>query len=444
VKGVGFVAFALILTALSVLWWAGGGPSWYGVAVMSLLAIKLVLSWRGEARPARTALQLERLRRLRVGVAIPVYNEDPGMLAASLSSLLNQTRLPESIVVVDDGSPDRRALAEAERWVPRFAEAGVRMLVIPFPENRGKREALIAALEAQPGIDLLVGVDSDTVLDHRALQEALVPFLDPRVTVVTGLVLALNHNRNLLTRLIDIRYANAFLFERAAYSALGSVLCACGSLSVYRTDVLHRYKKDFLTQTFLGRPAVFGDDRRLTNYGLLEGRAIFQRTAIAYTAVPERWGHFLRQQIRWNKSFFRESVWVLAHMPATKWAFWLTAAEMLTWVVFSATVGWAIVVAPVLTGALLVGPYLLYVTLVGYARSVRYLDLTGVKQSRKDRTIGFLISPLYGLVHILLLMWLRVYALATLRSGSWGTRASVEVALHSTDEGRPPAGIPAG
>jgi hyaluronan synthase len=117
---------------------------------------------------------------------------------------------------------------------------------------------------------------------------------------------------------------------------------------------------------------------------------------------------------------------------------------MLTWVVFSATVGWAIVVAPVLTGTLLIGPYILYVTLVGYARSVRYLDLTGVKQSRKDRTIGFLISPLYGLVHILLLMWLRVYALATLRSGSWGTRASVEVALHSTDEGRPPAVIPAG
>lgn len=428
-RGAGFVAFALILTALSVLWWAAGGPSWYGVAVMSLLAIKLVLSWRGGSRPAGTPRRLERLRALRVGVAIPVYNEDPEMLAASLKSLLEQTRLPESIVVVDDGSPDRRAVVEAETWVARFAAAGVRLEVIPFPQNRGKREALIAALEGQPGTDLMVGVDSDTVLDRRALQEALVPFLDPRVTVVTGLVLALNHSRNLLTRLIDIRYANAFLFERAAYSALGSVLCACGSLSVYRTDILHRYKEDFLTQTFLGRPAVFGDDRRLTNYGLLEGRAIFQRTAIAYTAVPERWGHFLRQQIRWNKSFFRESLWVLTHMPASKWAFWLTATEMLTWAVFSVAVGWALVVAPVLTGTLLVGPYVLYVTLVSYARSVRYLDLTGVKQSRKDRTIGFLISPLYGLVHILLLKWLRVYALATLRSGSWGTRATVEVAL---------------
>jgi hypothetical protein len=50
-----------------------------------------------------------------------------------------------------------------------------------------------------------------------------------------------------------------------------------------------------------------------------------------------------------------------------------------------------------------------------------------VKQSRRDKLIGFAISPLYGVVHIVLLMWLRFYALATLRSGSWGTRNSVEV-----------------
>lgn len=60
---------------------------------------------------------------------------------------------------------------------------------------------------------------SDTVLAEDALHEALKPFAEARVTVVTGLVLALSRRRNLLTRLTDLRYANSFLFERAAYSS---------------------------------------------------------------------------------------------------------------------------------------------------------------------------------------------------------------------------------
>jgi hyaluronan synthase len=429
VKAAGFIAFALIATTFAIIWSLNGGPSWYGVAVVSLLGAKLVLSWNNPPKKARSRRERERLAEMRVGVAIPMYNEDPEILAASLRSLLDQTRPPQSAVIIDDGSTDTRALHEAERWIPRFAERGITLTIDRFDGNKGKREGLITCLEAQPGIELMLCVDSDTVLDERALEEALVPFLDHRVTVVTGLVLALNFRTNLLTRLIDLRYANAFLFERAAYSALGSVLCACGSLAIYRADVMHKYKEDFLSQKFLGAPAVFGDDRRLTNYGLLEGRTVFQNTAVAYTAVPERWGHYIRQQVRWNKSFFRESFWVLRHMSLATWAFWLTLMEIFTSSVFTVAVLYALVVHPLMTGAVLLGPYLVYIALVSYARSVRYLDMTGVRQTRKDQLIGFVVSPLYGLTHIFLLIWLRIYALFTLRSGSWGTRSSVEVTL---------------
>ncbi|MFF1876281.1 glycosyltransferase [Leifsonia sp. NPDC058230] len=255
---------------------------------MGLLAVKLVLSWSQRPIAARTAIHRERLAGIGVGVAIPMYNEDPAMLRACLGSILEQTRSVASLVVVDDGSSDDRSVIEAETWIPRFADAGIRMEVVRFADNLGKREGLIACLERQPDADLLLCVDSDTVLDQHALERILPPFLDDEVKVVTGLVLALNYRTNILTRLIDLRYANAFLFERAAYSALGSVLCACGSLAVYRTEVMRKYSHDFLTQTFLGQPAIFGDDRRLTNYGLLEGKALFQSNAIAYTAVPER------------------------------------------------------------------------------------------------------------------------------------------------------------
>jgi hypothetical protein len=91
--------------------------------------------------------------------------------------------------------------------------------------------------------------------------------------------------------------------------------------------MVHKYLRDFTGQRFLGALATFGDDRRMTYYGLLEGTAIYQETAQARTAVPENLKHFMRQQQPWNKSFFGESLVLLRTMPLTRVAWWLTAAR---------------------------------------------------------------------------------------------------------------------
>lgn len=428
-RAIAAVVFVIVCVSFGLLWWSAGGPGWYGIAVTILLLAKLILAWMHRAETVRNAAEQRVLDELRVGVAIPIYNEDPHMLRACLASLAAQTRAVQSIVVVDDGSTDRAAIEEARSWARSFRTRGIDFQVIEFEQNRGKREGLVACLDAQPDAELLLCVDSDTVLEQDALANAIVPFREDRVTVVTGLVLAINYRKNLLTRLTDLRYANAFLFERAAYSTLRSVLCACGSLAVYRTEVMRAYRHDFLTQTFLGNPAVFGDDRRLTNYGLLEGDALLQPTAVAYTAVPERFGHYTRQQIRWNKSFFRESVWVLRWMSKKKAAFWLTFVELATWAVFSLAIMYAVIIAPILYGTMPFVTYLLCIALLGYARSIRYLDMVAADRSRWDRISGFLLAPLYGLLHVFYLVWLRAYALTTLRHGRWGTRNGVEVTL---------------
>ncbi|MET9023098.1 hypothetical protein ABZV93_24290, partial [Actinopolymorpha sp. NPDC004070] len=59
------------------------------------------------------------------------------------------------------------------------------------------------------------------------------------------------------------------------------------------------------------------------------------RHAIAHTAVPERFNHFVRQQARWGRSFFRESLWVLGNLSPTRPAWWLTLLELAQWAVFS-------------------------------------------------------------------------------------------------------------
>jgi len=429
VKALSFLTLGLVGAIVAGSWAISGRFSWFGLAMIGILAAKSVLSWSHSDVDVRDAASRRVIEHSRLGVAIPMYNEDPALIERTLESILVQTRKPDSVVVVDDGSMDATAAALVAAMIPRFTDAGIELQLVREDSNHGKRRAIVTALDAQAATDILLSLDSDTVLAPDAIEHGLAPFADPAVQASTGMVLPLNYRTNLFTRLMDVRYANAFLFERSAYSRLGSVLCVCGALAFYRVSLLSKYREDFLGQTFLGKPAEFGDDRRLTNYALTEGTVRFQAHSVAYTAVPERLGHYIRQQIRWNKSYFRETLWALANLPVSRPAFWLTFIELSSWLLFSLLLAYALVMAPVLTGSILIGPYLIYTVLLAYARSARYFEVTGIRRPASDVAIGYLLAPLYGLMHLCLLIWLRFYALLTLRSGSWGTRRKVEVAV---------------
>jgi hyaluronan synthase len=355
----------------------------------------------------------------RVAVVIPVYNEDPELLRLCLESVCRQSRQPDEIWVIDDGSRSTVCLELANELFARDWRARVHRLA----ENAGKRHAQAWALR-RTSADIIVTVDSDTVLEDAALEELVRPLSDSRIQGVTSYVRVLNTKRTLLTRLTALRYANAFLWEREAYAAAGAVLCCCGSLSAYRGDLVRDNLDDYVNQVFLGRHVMYGDDRRLTNYGLQRGRVAIQATSIASTMVPERLGHYLRQQNRWNKSFFRESLWALHRLSRTRPAWWFTLAELGTWIL--STVGLcAVLVALVALGQLPAATSLQYLVLISYVRSVRYLACE--PQRSLHQITNFLLAPLYGILHLCLLTPLRFYSLCTLRHRGWGTRGDIEV-----------------
>jgi hyaluronan synthase len=64
----------------------------------------------------------------------------------------------------------------------------------------------------------------------------------------------------------------------------------------------------WLNQKFLGEKATFGDDRSMTNFILRENRTTYQDTAICSTIVPNKYKIFLKQQMRWKRSWLRESL----------------------------------------------------------------------------------------------------------------------------------------
>jgi hyaluronan synthase len=433
---VSYVVF-LGLAALIVTRLDAGSLHLYSMGALGLLALKMfgALFYR----PAKAGREeLEYLENAWVTAVIPIYNEDPVMFEQGMRSLLAQSRLPNEIHIIDDASADAGGIRAAKKMRREFEARGVKYTVSVQPVNKGKREALALGFEAAPYTDLFLCVDSDTILSRDTVRELLLPMADESIMAATGMVLALNHDSNIFTRLQDLRYGNSFLFERAAYSRLKSVLCCCGALSVYRGTLVRRYLPDFLNQQFLGKPAVFGDDRRMTNYCLMEGKVVFQETAVGYTAVPEKLPHFLRQQVRWNKSFFRESLWAFRNQKKYRPAFWLTCMELALWLVFGSAMFYSMVILPILHPDRFVnhiGDYLIFMVLMGYLRNVRYLDFPRRGMGFIKRFGMFLLAPIYGVIQLTLLTPLRFYALVTLHKGSWGTRqGGVEVSVAGDHE----------
>jgi hyaluronan synthase len=370
----------------------------YAVVLATWLGLRLFFSRRNPPPPMAWWFGT------RAGV-IPTYNEDPAVLAACVASLRHQV---DELWVVDDGSA-----------VPAQVFPNTRH--VRFDVNMGKRSALAHVIKRTTA-EVIVTVDSDTVVEERAVRTLVSAFSDRRVHAATGLVRATNSQHNLLTRLIDLRYAAAFLGERAAYSAFGSVLCCCGSLAAYRVATVLPYMHDLTHQRLLGRRVAGGDDRRMTNYALLSGRAVLVEGAKATTLVPERLSHFLRQQTRWSRSFLRETLWALAHLRGRARA--LAAIELGVQVALTAGV---VVGVLRLAGGLPLWTYLLWTGIAALARMSPAMRVSGKRPP-------LLLAPLYGLLHIILLMPLRVWAFATVRDGSWLTRDQIEVALPTVNE----------
>lgn len=412
-----FVAFAVAGVALLRV--AGQHAfAWYGALLASLLGIKLFLSILPPRRWGRPPTEIV------VGVVVPIFNEDWNALSKCLAALEAQSRPADLIVLVDDHSTDRIAAEYARRW----AKDRPHVFFAPLKRNVGKRHAQAVAFRHFPQVNIWCTVDSDTVLEPDAIYQGLRPFNDPRVMAATGTVLALNELDGLLPTLIDLRYANAFLGERAAQSRLGAVLCCCGSLSFFRAEVIRANLDDWLSQKFLGKPATFGDDRRLTRYALDAGLVVLARDSLARTAVPVKVSHYLRQQARWGRSFWRESYLMLKDGSYRRLAWWLTLIEVFTTIVFSVGMLSALVIAPLSGNLGAFGSYIGWVAISAWARSVHLFVVKG--RHRTWRTLlAFMLAPMYGFLSLFVLLPLRFWSLITLKSSNWGTRKTVEFSI---------------
>lgn len=378
----------------------------YLVLAVPQVVLQLVFAYRGalRQRPVGEGPMPP------VDLIVPCFNELPLTLAACLQSLAAQDYSGSLTVwLVDDGSANRDAVREV---YARFAGRGDFHL-IALDRNVGKRHAQAAAISLSSG-ELVIGVDSDTVLDPAAVGALVAAMADPGVGAAMGEVRAANSNDTWLTALIHRRYWLACHQERAAQSYFGAVLCCTGPVSVYRRTALNDVLDDYLGVGDKHRTLGPGEDRDLTGLILRLGwRTIYTPHARAQTVVPARLCPYFRQQLRWSRSCYLETARIAPYLfRQHPYLACDVVAQTIVPFLFAASTLCATV--STLAGLPPSPWYPASVLAVG-ALHCGYGAI-------RTKDLRFFLLLGYGLIHLGLTLTVRWYALCTLRTSRWETR----------------------
>jgi len=421
--GAGLVLIVLLARHLwfLVAWHHYQDLTWLWMAYFVLTGGQWVLSWL--ERPVRVNPgQRACLDRLRVTVNVPLFNEDPEVLDRALYALFQQSRLPERIQVVDDGSSVD--YSEVEEWWTAHHPPEVNFSWVR-QQNAGKKAAQATTFTDDPA-DVFVTLDSDTVLEQHALDEGLKPFAHADVQSVAGLELAWNYDRNFLTRINSTRQLMWELVTCSAQSVFGgNVLINRGTFALYRGQLVRDVLPAYLGETFFGRRVLLGDDTFLTTQALLRGRAVQQPSAVCLTMYPERLSHQLRQWTRWMRGTTLRTFWRLRYLRVITWG-WLYTVISLWWFLASLAITVVLVVLWPRSGSY-TQAMLLACFVWAWIMGSRLLVVRRSDQGLGGRLGGAAIAPISALWVIAVLRFVRVYGTLTVLRQGWNTRSRVEV-----------------
>lgn len=396
--------------------------------------VQWALSWL--ERPVTVGeFQQKILDRMHVTVSIPVFNEDPEVLDRVLYALFAQTRLPSRVQVVDDGSAVD--YEEVREWWEQHRPPTVDFSWLR-QENAGKKIAQAQTFSGDPA-DVFVTLDSDTVLEARALCEGLKPFADQRVQSVAGLELAWNHDWNLVTRLNSTRQLVWQLVTCSSQNvARGNVLINRGTYALYRGQLVRDVLPAYVGETFWGRPIKLGDDTYLTTLALCRGRAVQQPSAVCLTMYPENLSHHIRQWTRWMRGTTLRTFWRLRYLPVASWG-WLYTLLTLWW--YLASLAITVVLAATWPGS---ASYTATMVATGvlwaWAMGSRLLVVDRSDQSFVGRAGAAAMAPVAAFWVMAVLRFVRIYGTFTFLRQGWTTRSQVEVRAELATAGKTAAG----
>ena len=371
-----------------------------------------------------------------VTIVIPCFNEETWIRETILRCADQDYPVDKlELIIVDDGSSDnsveviKQTVRDMCAEGPQYdIENRVRVFLQNY--NQGKREAMGVGIR-NARTELIVFVDSDSFLHPDAIRTLVQPMKDPKMGGVAGRTDVANIYTNWLTKMQAVRYYISFRIMKAAEAYFDSVMCLSGPLSCYRLEVVREVFDKWINQRFMGQKATFGDDRSLTNYVVEHHRTGYQDHAICSTIVPSRNKVFLRQQMRWKRSWLRESLRACTFMwkkePFMALSFYLgVLVPLIAPVIVLYNLVYVPVFHHIFPAAFLIG--LLMMSLM-----MCFAQLILKKSSLWF--YGFIFCLYYEIV----LLWQMIWAWLTFWVNDWGTRGKDKKRADAQAETQPRA-----
>jgi hyaluronan synthase len=338
-KPVIFMGIASVLIAAAMLWRLRSGftnistgPLIALVPLFVLRSLGWVLSCFDHPVEESSDFDKHILDSLVVAASVPTKNEDVGLFDRCIFGLVNGSRAPDYIDIIDDGTDPTKVDYTDLRahWEGYHTTRDGQNILITWhtnEENIGKRRSHCHTFVGTPA-DIYLTVDSDTTVLHNSVEEILKPFLDPEVMSVAGIELGFNASRNFLTVMQNSLQQVAQAVISAAWSTTGRMFTNRGPFAAYRQEMIEKIVPLYWGETFAGRRIVLGDDSLLALAGSRYGKAVQQLSAFGLTMWPETLYHHLRQRLRWGRGRTVRNCWRAKYYPFFSYIYWFTAASI--------------------------------------------------------------------------------------------------------------------
>lgn len=287
-----------------------------------------------------------------VTILVAAYNEEVGIFN-TLSYIKNQSYNGKiNTIVINNNSNDNTCL-EVER-----AKKELNMDILLLHENTpGKFNALNHGLKFVK-TKYVITLDADTLIHKEAVNYLIsrIKSSPNDVCAVAGSMLVRNSRDNLLAKIQEWDYFLSIASIKRMQGLYQGTLVAQGAFSLYETSVV---------KSVGGWSDAIGEDIVLTWKMLKEGyRVYFEPHAVAFTDVPIKLSHFVKQRSRWARGMIEALREVKPWQQSSIYYKFLTGIDLLIpYMDFSYTFFWipGVILAVFFQKYYIVGPMMLLV-----------------------------------------------------------------------------------
>ncbi|MCK4798732.1 MAG: glycosyltransferase family 2 protein [Spirochaetes bacterium] len=346
-----------------------------------------------------------------VSIIIPVKNEEK-FIYKTIKKCCETGYPPDKleIIVINDGSTDNTK-NEIEKAIFDFNN----VITYNYKMNKGKRIAITKGCEIAKG-EVYVMLDSDTFLKEGSILQIVQHFKDKEIAAVSGHTLVYNLKENLLTKIQGFKYYISYRLFKSFESIFGTVTCCPGCFSAYRANKLKKVLNEWHSKTFLGYKCIAGEDRSLTTLLLKNNKIAYSNNALASTIVPTDLKSLSIQQMRWMRSWFRESLYVSKYMwkknPLPALCFYITLL-----ISFFGPM--------TLLREFFIMPILFLLLPIRYIIGLIFIIVIQLLYCLITKMIKFSIYGIFfSIFYFFFIIWLIPISIFTITNGNWGSRGA--------------------